>query len=274
MKSSSASKLAGTMSMVTADAHIREHLMITAKRVLVVFTAVAVLILLLSMRDRIIGWIDHPVSKMTVSGDFKHLDEQSVQKHLASFIGVGFLKTDLKALKQHVEAMPWVFSATVNRVWPGEFAIQIEEELPVSYWNDAGLLNAKGDVFLPEQLNRALPLASLNSKLAKDQQDRLEILTLLTYIEKELALFSLRPVQLEQGLRGDWVMQLDNGISVILGKVELSSGELRSLDNKLERVGKLLMHDALEKKQLIQTLDTRYPNGIAVEWKEQATSTK
>src|SRR5690606_10229737 len=100
------------------------------------------------------------------------------------------------------------------------------------------------------------PLAVLRSKLAKDESDRLEILNLLAYIQNELTLFQLKPVMLEQGVRGDWVMQLDNGINVILGKVELNSGELRSLDNKLERIGKLLKHETLENKELVHTLDT------------------
>jgi len=114
----------------------------------------------------------------------------------------------------------------------------------------------------------------LRSKANKDQQERQEILNLLAYIQNELAVFKLQIVSLEQGLRGDWVLQLDNGIKVILGKVDLLSNELRSLDNKLERVGKLLMNEAVVKIETIQSLDTRYPNGIAVEWKDTGKKMK
>ena len=41
-----------------------------------------------------------------------------------------------------------------------------------------------------------------------------------------------------------------------------------------ERVGKLLMKEAVINIETIQSLDTRYPNGIAVEWKETGKSMK
>ena len=262
------------MNQVAGNDEMREHLIRTLKRVLIVFACISTLVLLVSGRHTIIEWIDHPVSRVTLSGDFKHLNEQAVQEHLEPYIGVGFLNTDLRELKGHIEKLAWVHSATVKRVWPGEFYVQIEEQVPVSYWNENGLLNAQGELFTPQYMDKTWPLPVLRSKANKDQQERQEILNLLAYIQNELAVFKLQIVSLEQGLRGDWVLQLDNGIKVILGKVDLLSNELRSLDNKLERVGKLLMNEAVVKIETIQSLDTRYPNGIAVEWKDTGKKMK
>ena len=253
---------------MTGNDPMREHLMTTAKRIAWVSLAISLLLLLVGGRHTIIDWIDHPVSKVTLSGDFKHLNERSIKKHIAPYIGVGFLNTDLKELKSYVEQLAWVNSATVKRVWPGEFDIRIEEQVPVSYWNGTGLLNASGELFTPEDLDKGMRLPVLKSQADADEKERLEMLSLLAYIQNELLVFNLKLTALEQGLRGDWVMQLDNGIKVVLGKIETAPGELRSLDNKLERVGKLLMQGSIIKQDEVLSLDTRYPNGIAVEWVE------
>jgi len=253
---------------------MREHLIRTIKRVLVALVCITLIIVLVSGWHTIIGWIDHPVSRVTLSGEFENLNEQSVRQHLAPYIGVGFLNTDLRALKQHIEQMAWVKRATVKRVWPGEFDVQIEEQQPVSYWNETGLLNAQGELFTPPNMDKHLSLPALRSKAHASEQERLEMLNLLVYIQNELAVFKLQIVQMEQGLRGDWVLRLDNGIKVILGRIDLASNELRSLDNKLERVGKLLMKDAVINIETVLSLDTRYPNGIAVEWKETGKNMK
>lgn len=253
---------------------MREHLIRTMKRALIAFICISLLIVLVTGRHTLLEWIDHPVSRVTLSGDFENLNETTVQQHLESFIGVGFLSTDLLELKQHIEQLAWVKNATVKRVWPGEFYVQIDEQVPVSYWNGVGLLNAQGELFTPLHMDKKWSLPALSSKARKDDQARLEMLNLLAYIQDELDVFKLQIVELEQGLRGDWVLRLDNGIKVILGKVDLASHELRSLDNKLERVGKLLMHERLVKLETIQSLDTRYPNGIAVEWKEAGKNMK
>lgn len=274
MRTVNASRFMEGINQVTGDDHMREHLITTTKRVIWVILVISILLLLVGGRNTIISWIDHPVSKVTLSGEFKNLSEQGLQKHLAPYIGVGFLNTDLKELKHYVEQMAWVQSATVKRVWPGEFDIRIDEQVPVSYWGETGLLNASGELFSPEELDRTMPLPMLKSPAGEDANLRLEMLSLLAYIQNELSVFNLQLIALEQGLRGDWVMQLDNGIRVVLGKVEKAKGELRSLDNKLERVGKLLMQDSLINADRVRSLDTRYPNGIAVEWIESSVDEK
>lgn len=269
MRTVNASRLMEGINQVAGYEHMRAHLILTAKRVLLVVLVISLLLLVIGGRNTIIAWIDHPVTKVTLSGEFKNLSEESVQKHLSPFIGVGFLSTDLKELKHYVEQMSWVQNATVKRVWPGEFDIRIDEQVPVSYWNEDSLLNASGELFSPEYIDKAMTLPVLKAREG-DVKDRLEMLGLLSYIQKELSVYKLHLSGLEQGVRGDWVMQLDNGIRVVLGKVAIQSGELRSLDNKLERVGKLLMQDSLVKPDQVRSLDTRYPNGIAVEWLESS----
>jgi cell division septal protein FtsQ len=93
---------------------------------------------------------------------------------------------------------------------------------------------------------------------------------LFQYIKRELSISKLEPVQLMQSLRGAWEVKLSNGIDVTLGHIDLAGATRKSLDDKLERVGKLLMPKSNVAIDDIERLDTRYPNGIAVQWKAKS----
>ncbi len=270
MRVVSATRWVHGVNNVPDSEQIKAHLGLVFKRVVLVIMLLSLSIAVINYWQTMVAWVDHPVERVTIVGDFKHLNEQNVQQHLEMYNGEGFLNTDLDALKQHIETLPWVKNATVTRIWPGEFHAEIEEQVAVSYWNDNSLLNLQGVVFTPNDLSSAGALPMLRSKTAKEQQERQAMLGLFTYMQKELNVFNLGVDQLEQGVRGDWAIVLSNGIRVVLGKLEENNNEFRSLDNKLERVGKLLVSDSITDKTKIKSLDTRYPNGIAIEWKEQS----
>ena len=91
---------------------------------------------------------------------------------------------------------------------------------------------------------------------------------LFQYIQQELKISNLEAIQLKQSLRGAWEVTLSNGVDVVLGQIDLTTNIRKSLDDKLERVGKLFMAKSNIALENIEKLDTRYPNGIAVQWKE------
>src|SRR5690606_9698214 len=93
----------------------------------------------------------------------------------------------------------------------------------------------------PKNLDRALQIPALSFESPLEAQDRLEMYELFRYIQQELAISKLEPVHLKQNLRGAWEVKLSNGIDVTLGNIDLAGDTRKSLDDKLERVGKLLM---------------------------------
>ncbi len=46
--------------------------------------------------------------------------------------------------------MPWVRKVALRRQWPRRLEVTIEEHSPLARWNDAGLVNAQGEVFVAD----------------------------------------------------------------------------------------------------------------------------
>lgn len=262
------------MVIPNVDEVAREHFMRMLKRSVTVLVLLIISIVLINEKNRIIQLIDHPIEKMSVVGQFSHLDAELLKEHINRFIGEGFLSADLEAVKQYIEVLPWVYKATVSRVWPSEINIVIEEQIAVSYWNDEGFINAQGQLFIPQIIDTSLQIPVLSYQGMLDDQERLEMFKLFKYIQQELMVSNLEATQLKQNLRGAWEIKLSNGIDVTLGHIDINNDARKSLDDKLERVGKLFMAKANIAIEKIEKLDTRYPNGIAVQWKEQVEKKK
>lgn len=262
-------EIVSKMIIPNVDEVSREHFMRIFKRSVLVLILLIVSIILVNEKEKVIQLIDHPIERMSVVGQFKYLDSELLKEHVSRFVGEGFLSADLESMKQFIELLPWVYQVRVSRVWPGEINVVIEEQVAVSYWNNEGFINAQGQLFIPQKVDMTLPIPALGYEGLLEDQDRLDMFKLFQYIQQELMISNLEAVQLKQSLRGAWEVTLSNGVGVALGHIDLASEARRSLDDKLERVGKLFMAKSNIAIENIEKLDTRYPNGIAVQWKEK-----
>ena len=75
--------------------------------------------------------LDRPLTKITIEGEFKYLDQRDLTIVVNDAINGGFLTVDLKALKAVVEQHPWVGRVMVERQWPSRLPIDITEEVPL-----------------------------------------------------------------------------------------------------------------------------------------------
>ena len=60
----------------------------------------------------------------------------------------GLASVDLDRIRKRVESTDWVDSAVVTRVWPDAIRVVVNEQVAAARWNDAGLLNARGELFI------------------------------------------------------------------------------------------------------------------------------
>lgn len=264
MRAESVSKIG----MQNVDEVAREHFMRMLKRSVLVLVVLLTLVVLVGERQKLLILIDHPIDKMSVAGEFKYQSPEELRDHVSHFIGQGFLSADLEDMKQYIEALPWVHSATVSRAWPGEVKVRVEEQVAVSYWNSEGFINKSGELFVPNNVVQDLSLPILQYEGLASDAERLGMFQLFNYVQNELALFSLQATSLQQEARGTWELKLSNGINIILGHIDQQGTSRKALDDKLERVGKLLNSKNDLSPEKINKLDTRYPNGIAVQWNE------
>jgi len=267
--------IAEQVGAISGDTVYRAETVYMLKRVAFVVALLSALAFLLSQKASLIQAIDHPISKIQVSGEFKNLNRENVQSELASIHGMGFLAVNLDKVKTRVESLPWVYRATVTRVWPGEIQLTVVEQEAVSYWNQNSLLNSQGDVFTPKVRGVTIALPVLIGAKNSSAQMRIEMFNMFSYLQEQIQVYGVNINQMELKSRGVWDMTLKNGISVALGNLDSSSKMgLDNLDAKLERVGKIFSARAGVQIEGIERIDARYPNGVAIKWKDKIATSK
>jgi cell division protein FtsQ len=67
-----------------------------------------------------------------------------------------FFTMNLERARRSLARVPWVRSVALRRQWPQRLEVTIEEHEPLARWNDAGLVDTQGDVFVADY-NGELP---------------------------------------------------------------------------------------------------------------------
>jgi cell division protein FtsQ len=195
-----------------------------------------------------------PIRQVQVKGEFVYLDKQALYRALGDLASAGFFNVDVRGVKQAAEAMPWVDSASVRRIWPDILRIDIREQIPLARWQGGGMVNRHGEVVLVDAQNALaeLPLFSGPQGAARTIAARYQRLS------ASLANIGLRVATLTLSERRAWQVSLDNGVQLVLGRTTPDSQILRFVT---------AYRDVLaEKVEKIQSVDLRYTNGFAVRW--------
>ena len=80
--------------------------------------------------------------------DLKHVNHLTLRNNALGRIKGNFFTTNLDAVRQAFESVPWVRRATVRREWPDQLIVALEEHEALGTWGEDGrLLSTKGDVF-------------------------------------------------------------------------------------------------------------------------------
>ncbi len=204
-----------------------------------------------------LGWLlDQPIQRVIVSGRLQRVSalevERVVRTHLA---GAGLVSVDLAGIGRGLRTLPWVDAALVARSWPRGLRIEIVEQAAVARWNDAGLLNARGELVLSEA--RFVPPEL--PQLAGPEGAEAEVTARYLAAQGRLTEAGMRLAAMALDARGAWSFTLDDGVVVRLGR--------RQIDERLERfvaaAAKLVSQRAAD----IAYVDMRYSNGFAVGWK-------
>ncbi len=223
-----------------------------------VFFAAVVLLGVAFGLDPLVSRFDRPVALVEVRGAFRYLQAEQLEDQLRSFVGKSFLATDLEQVKATAEAVPWVYSASVQRVWPDRLVVQVGEQQPAARWNGERLLNVWGEIFTPASMQAFEDFADLRGP----DSEAVQVLSQFAgwherLITKEIV---LRGVELEA--RGAWNLVLENQVLVRLGREQV--------DERLGRFVKAYEKALFEKVERIAQVDVRYTNGVAVRWKADA----
>ncbi len=209
--------------------------------------------------ERLIAVFDHPIKHVEVSGAFKNLDVSELSAALQPWVDSSFLSADLQEVKELVEGFAWVKLATVSRVWPGRLVVTIQEQVAVANWGKSSLISPTGEVFTPTTMvwNQELPTLVAPENASKAA--RIAMINKISELQATLLVHDLRADRLVLRSRGVWELNIASGPYIELGA--------EPFDQKLERAIRVYVSLATDAQMLVDSIDSRYPNGVAVSWK-------
>jgi cell division protein FtsQ len=199
-----------------------------------------------------------PLSVVKVTGDFRFLQKQQLQTAVAPHAQGGFFTVDVVAVRSAAEALPWVYKASVQRVWPATLHLRVEEQQPIAHWGEQGFLNRFGEPFFPEQAGVVGDLPWLTGPEGQEQR----VLENYQRIAKTLASIGVPTARLELDNRRAWHLQLASGVQLELGRADAWK--------RLQRFMVAYPRVFAGRLAELQRVDLRYSNGFSVYW-QQAT---
>ncbi len=240
----------------------------------IVVLAVALLAMLIAASVAWMAWKwlpEWPVREVKFKGDFKQVDANELSK-VANVIAKtrhSMLRTNLDEVQAAVKQVAWVRNANVRRQLPATLEITIEEHTPYGHWRDVSvnesaqsqnvqrlMVNNFGEVF-----NTGLASKSVNEKwlempvFAGPPGSGREVLAGFDQFRKQLLVVERTPKELQLSSRRAWLMKLDNGTVLELGR----SDAIARLQRYIRAYHQLATLQAANSH-----IDLRYQNGLAV----------
>ncbi len=206
-----------------------------------------------------LAWaLNRPVEVVSMDGTFQRVSPVDIEKVITPFLASGFMSADLDGIQHAVETLPWVDQVRVQRRWPISLHLTVIEQTPAALWNDEGLLNTRGELFVKAAAHVPPELPRLSGPTGTEAQ----VAALYLATEPRMLEAGMRIAALRLDERGAWEMDLSNGITVRLGRDDVQE----RLDRFIATASQIVAHQLNE----ISYVDMRYSNGFAIGWRTAA----
>lgn len=199
--------------------------------------------------------LDRPIRAVDIEAPMQRVSSLQIQASLEPYTDTGFITADLDRMREALETMDWVDAAVIRRRWPDRLQVLVVEQVPAARWQQTGLLNTRGELFvsgarhIPAELPR---LSGPDGTVAEVAKRYLAMNGPL--IEAGLKLAS---VTLDE--RDSWELQLTNGVVIRMGR--------RDVDVRAQRFIAVASTLVARQPGAIDFVDMRYSNGFSVGWK-------
>lgn len=202
--------------------------------------------------------LDRPIRVMSIDGSFQRVSPGQVEQAAAPFLKAGFMSADLDAVQRAIETLPWVDHARVQRRWPNSVHVVIVEQVAAARWGESGLLNARGELFVKSSTHVPPELPRLSGPEGS------ESLVAQRYLSAQGRMLEagmrIAAVRLDE--RGAWELDLDNGLTIRLGRSQVDE----RLDRFIHTASQVVARRATD----ISYIDMRYSNGFTIGWRPAA----
>ena len=201
--------------------------------------------------EKFVNYIDRPITKIRIENQWNYVDGEEIKKVVSTKMGAGFFRFDLTGMKHDLESLPWIDKVTINRLWPDTVSLNLREQVAIANWNNEGLLNPKGEIFTPTNLNQVTGIPHLRGP----DGSQLRIMEQFEAFNKILKSSGLKLSGIRLSDRGSWNLMVNDSIHIAVGRSKLNS--------RLERFIKLYKTNGFNEDYRNSEIDLRYENGIA-----------
>lgn len=202
--------------------------------------------------EQINGYINKPIRIVQMANPLQRANEQSVRAALAAHLDGGFFALDVQAIKEQLEANPWVEKAVITRVWPDTLSVAITEELAIARWGEDRLLNQYGESFTPELKDDDLTLPLLKGPEGMERK----VMEQYQVFSQMLSDTGLRVREIDLSERGSWTLRMDNNLLVSIGRSNVME--------RMQRLVKFYQRHLYAEVASVAAIDLRYNNGISI----------
>ncbi|MFP4295833.1 MAG: cell division protein FtsQ/DivIB [Halothiobacillaceae bacterium] len=193
-----------------------------------------------------------PVRTVQVQGVLEHADSERLRQLLIEHLEPGFVGSDLYALRTAILEDAWIASARLERRWPDQLKVTVEERHPLARWRGDGVLDARGGVFRPalESIPEGLPVLVGTEGRQWPLWERYQVLAgALDGVDLDL-------VGVREDARGSLDLMLADGMRVRVGREDIEGRIQRFLDVYPRTVARQV--------EAVAAIDLRYTNGFSV----------
>jgi cell division protein FtsQ len=202
-----------------------------------------------------------PIRSVKIEGDYAKVDRNVLQQTILTYAQQGFWKIDATGLEDRLSQLPWIYSAKARRLWPDALVVTVTEQQPIANYGDGLLLNSNGDLF--KVVQNTIP-AGLPNFMGPQGQQKLMLMNFQQMTEI-VAPLGIKITDLKLDPRQSWQLELSNGITLLLGRVDPLV--------RLQRFVAVYDQVIAAKAGNVNTVDLRYANGMAVSFKNKSAPT-
>ena len=197
----------------------------------------------------------------SVAGELRHVTASQVHAAVLETLNGTVLSADLQPIQQSLQAIPWVRTATVRRVWPNRLLVRIEEQRAVGAWSRGFLMNGYGEVFpgLKEDHTEMCTLATLSGPVGSEQL----VLRRARELQEWIAPAGMSLAALRLSDQYAWTAVLSGGMTLDLGRDALATSTQERVRMFVKTQPWLSQRLSLEGAPKVVYADLRYATGYA-----------
>ncbi len=206
-----------------------------------------------------------PVNKIAIVGEVEHLEQAQLAKILSTKEFSGMLSIDLQKLRNKVIQLPWVKEVQIRKIWPDTLSFSVEEfqaiaQVNQSYLTDEGVLIERGSYITSQPVLQL----DIDSAHMEKGPELLILLEKLQQVQARLAKHQLQVDKVKISENNSWLIQIENKFLIKTGRKK-----------QLERIEKFVrIYAVIKDKKLLESIDLRYSNGLAVKFSSTLSEPK